>query len=245
MELRTALANIHRDPLWWRKMLVGGALMLSILGYPWVQGMVMESLDNTRKGYPSPLPPWHDWSTRYIMGLFALLIDFIFFVLPLFVTGLLCFCISMAALVSNRSEIITWLIRISTAALLLWELAMFASSVAPVGRLIYADEGSPEEAMSMRALKAALRPGARRAYARARLLSLPAYLPAVLLGFASWLVVQSPLPGAFLIALLLLWLASSALLYAHLVVAQIYAVAERKAGSDLYDEVKLSGQGYR
>ncbi len=44
-------------------MLIGGALLLTVIGYPWVAGLVIESLDNIRKGYPTPLPPWRDWGT--------------------------------------------------------------------------------------------------------------------------------------------------------------------------------------
>ena len=71
MTLRSALATIHRDPHWWRKMLIGGALMATVVGYPWVAGLEIESLENTRKGFPTPLPRWREWVTRYIAGLFA------------------------------------------------------------------------------------------------------------------------------------------------------------------------------
>jgi hypothetical protein len=60
---------------------------------------------------------------------------------------------------------------------------------------------------------------------------LPAYLPALLLAMLAWLVASSDLPGASVVTLLLLWLAASALLYAHLVVVQVYAMAERAARS--------------
>ena len=53
--------------------------------------------------------------------------------------------------------------------------------------------------------------------------------PALLLTIAIWGTIQSGLPGAWAIALLLLWLTASAILYAHLVVAQLYAMAERVA----------------
>ena len=72
MNLRTALQTIHRDPEWWRKILIGGALMLTLVGYPWGAGLVVESLDFTRKGFPTPLPPWRAWGDRYVIGLFAL-----------------------------------------------------------------------------------------------------------------------------------------------------------------------------
>src|SRR5262245_42792961 len=226
MNLRTALANTHNDRLWWRTVLIGGALMLTIIGYPWPAGLVVESLDNARKGFPTPLPPWREWFNRYIIGLFAALIDFIYFVLPLLAAGLLVFCVAVLSLI--RGGAAGWLMPFVGLAVL-YELVMFAIGVAPVGRLIYVEEGLAEDALSSRPLRAALRPGARGVYAHARLRSLPAYVPALLLAIAIWGTIQSGLPGAWAVALLLLWLAASAILYAHLVVAQLYAMAERVA----------------
>jgi hypothetical protein len=227
VDLRAALANIHNDRLWWRKILIGGALMLTVFGYPWAAGLVMESLDNARKGFPTPLPPWREWSTRYLIGLFAVLIDFVFFVLPAFLIGLLFFCGALASVATDADGGVSWLAPVSGVVLLLYEATMFSISVAPVGRLIYADRGRPEEAMSVQSLRDALNPRARRVYAQARLLSLPAYLPAVLLGAACWFVGRGAFAGAAPLALILLWLTLSALLYAHLAVVQLYAAAER------------------
>src|SRR5262245_3294653 len=145
MNLRTALANTHNDRLWWRTVLIGGALMLTIVGYPWAAGLVVESLDNARKGFPTPLPPLRESFNRYIIGLFATLIDFIYFVLPLLAVGLVLFCIAVAFLVSGGAA--GWLAPIAALALL-YELAMFAIGVAPVGRLIYVEEGLAEESLS-------------------------------------------------------------------------------------------------
>jgi hypothetical protein len=227
MDLRTALSNIHDDPLWWRKILIGGALMLTVVGYPWAEGLVVESLDNASKGFPTPLPPWREWTTRYLIGLFAVLIDFVFFVLPVFLVALLFFCVALLSLGIGRDVLLSWISLISVIVLVAYEAAAFASGVAPVGRLIYVEEGRPEDAMSARTLREVLHSGARRVYTRARLRSLPAYLPALLLGLACWLVAHGTFPGTALAASLLLWLALSALLYAHLVVIQLYAAAER------------------
>jgi len=214
--LHAAIRNIHNDRLWWRKILLGGALMLTVVGYPWAEGLVIENLDNARKGFPTPLPPWREWFTRYITGLFALLIDFVFFFLPLLVAGLLLFCVAALFLVAGGTS--GWLAVVGVAALI-YELAMFAIGVAPVGRLIYVEDGYAEDALSIPPLRDRLRPGARRVYARARLQSLPAYLPALLLSVAGRFV-----PWPF--SLFVLWLICSALLYAHLAVVQLYAAAE-------------------
>lgn len=221
MMLRSALSTIHRDPHWWRTVLIGGALTATVVGYPWVAGLEIQSLENTRKGFASPLPRWHDWGNRYVIGLLAVLIDIMFFVLPVFGFGLLFLC-SGGILAISGIEGTSWLVPSGMAALLLYPLAVFALGVAPVGRLIYAEAGNIEEALSARPLREALRPAARAIYRRARLQSLPAYLPALLLFAASWLVIWP-------LALLLLWLALSALCYAHLAVVQLYAAAAAEA----------------
>jgi len=99
---------------------------------------------------------------------------------------------------------------------------VFAFSISPIGRQIYAEDGKIEEALSARPLREARRPAVRAIYRRARLQSLPAYLPALLLFTASWL-------ATWPLALLLLWLALSALCYAHLAVVQLYAAAATEA----------------
>jgi hypothetical protein len=222
MNLRTALTNIHRDPLWWRKILIGGALMGTVIGYPWAAGLEMESLENTRKGFATPLPPWSDWSNRYIIGLFAVLIDILYFGLPVFGIGLVFLCGGGLLAIAGAGWAL-WLAPAGLVVLVLYELLIFASGAAPVGRLIYAESGHLEDALSIRALREARRPGARRVYARARLQSLPAYLPALVLALAVWLV-------GWPAGLALGWLALSALFYAHLVVVQLYVAAEREAG---------------
>ena len=83
-------------------------------------------------------------------------------------------------------------------------------------------QGCIEEALSTHSLRVALRPAARAIYWRARVQSLPAYLPALLLFAASWL---APWP----LTLPLIWLALSALCYAHLVVVQLYVAAHAEA----------------
>jgi hypothetical protein len=221
MTLRSALTTIHRDPHWWRTVLIGGALMATVVGYPWVAGFEIESLENTRKGFATPLPRWGDWANRYVIGLLAVLIDIMFFVLPVFGFGLLFLCGGGILAITGVGWTI-WLAPAGLAALLLYQLAMFAFGVAPVGRLIYAEAGNIEDALSTRPLRETRRPAARAIYRHARLQSLPAYLPALLLLATSWL-------AAWPLAPLLLWLGLSALCYAHLVVVQLYVVAEREA----------------
>jgi hypothetical protein len=220
MNLRTAIATIHRDRFWWRTVLIGGALSCTVIGYPWVAGLVMESLENTRNGVPTPLPRWHDWSTRYLIGLFAILIDILFFALPVFGIGLLLACGGGALAIAGAGWLM-WMAPAGLVVLLVYELAVFASGVAPIGRTMFADAGQLEDVLSTKPLRMALRPATRAVYMRARLQSLPAYLPALLLLLAAWLV-------SWPINLLVIWLALSALVYAHLVVVQLYVIADRE-----------------
>jgi len=222
MDLRTALGNIHRDPHWWRKVLTGGALTLTVFGTPWAAGLAVESLENVRRGYPSPLPPSVDFGGRYLIGLFALIIDFLFFAVPLFVLGMLFIC-GIGSMAFSQSGQVSPLISGGAAAVIaLILIVIFASSISPAGRLIYSFDGDIEQALSIATVRRAFDPQLRGAYARARLLSLVGYIPLVIILAILWLTSGLVFPGSWLLTLVLLWLAGSALTYAHLVVAQLY-----------------------
>lgn len=227
--LRAALATIHRDPYWWQTILIGGLLLLTVIGAPLAAGLVLESLENSRRGFPTPLPPWRgaDWSTRYLMGLFALLLDFFFFGMPLILALLLSFCLGSALVVSGAGDHLPALAAGLAGALLLFWGLLFLSSVAPVARLIYAQQGQAEEALSSKPLRWALATRARGPFWRARLTSLPAYLPVLLLLLLLAMLLRQTFAGCAPLSVLLAWLAASALLYAHLIVVQLYVAAER------------------
>ncbi len=226
MSLRDALRALHADRDWWRKVLIGGALSCTLLAYPLTAGLVVESLDNTRKGFPTPLPAWVELSSRYILGLFAFLIDFLFYVVPFFVSALLFFCYGLITVLTRAEGNFNPVSAFGGLILIAFVASMFAVGVSPVGRLVFVQDSSPENAMSLKSLREALRGKARTVYLRARLISLPAYVPVILLGALLVYVIPSNLPFSFLIALLLYWLTMSALLYAHLLVIQVYAGAE-------------------
>lgn len=232
--LRTALANIHADPTWWRTVLLHGALMLSLLGWPLASGLVVENLDNARKGYPTPLPPWIDLGTRYLIGLLSLMIDFVLFVMPAFVTGALFVCVIIGTLFGagaggGRDGVFAAVTGAMVATLVALELALFLSGGAALGRLVYVDEGRIEDAMGAAPLRKALGGPDRRFYLRARFESLPAYVPFALLVLAAWWLVLQPSVARVVSAVLVAWLALCALCYAHLLVAQVYAQAEHEA----------------
>jgi len=227
LSLGAAFATVHRDPTWWAKCLLYGGLALSGVGLPLAAGFVLESYDNSRRGFPTPLPPWSDPTTRWLAGLFAVLIDFAFFVLPLLVGLLLLMCASIGLLLggSDTGPAVVWAI---VGLYLAFAAAMFACSASPAGRLRFVEEGRPELALSAGTLRWALGPTMRGSFLRARLASLPAYLPALLLGAVVAAAGGAAFPGQALAAAALLWLTLSAVVYAHLVVAQLYVAAERE-----------------
>jgi hypothetical protein len=226
-DLRAALKALHSDQLWWRKVGIGGALMLSLVGYPWVDGYLMQSVENSKRGFPTPLPLWHDWGVRYVIGLLGMLIDLTFFGLPLLLGGLLLFCAGVTALTTEASALALTLVAVLAALVALYLLGVFALGLSPIARLLYAEEGRIEEALGPRPLRAARSAATRAAFARARLASLPAYLPALLLGALAWALARQAAGLATLLTLLGAWLACAALFYARLVTLQLYVNAER------------------
>lgn len=203
--------------------------MATVIGYPLAAGMVMISIEQTRNGFPTPLPPWIDWSTRYLIGLFALLIDVTFFVFPLCVAGILLLCIGLSSIIGGVA-----LLPVGAPGLLLvglvtggFLLTMFLSSVAPVARLRFAREGKIEEALSMQALRRVWMRPARRFFWQARLASLPVYLPTLLLAGLLVGLSRFSFPGQGILLIITIWLMCSTLLYAHLVLVQLYVAAEQ------------------
>lgn len=222
MTLREALLNIHRDPHWWQKVGIGGAPALTGVGIPWSVGTVTVSLDNALKGFSYPLPPWNDWGTRYIIGVFTQLLDLVFFGFPLLIMALFACCALAISTMSSNPAVTDWVVLITTGIIVALELMLFTLNIRPIGRLIFLTEGRVEDAMSMRPLHEALGPGTHNMYFRARLQSLPIYLPILL-----WFILQSSFPGLWIVGLLILWLSLSTLFYAHLVVVQLYATANK------------------
>lgn len=229
ISLRQAAATVQCDPRWWLHCLGYGFAAATGLGLPLTAGFVMESFDNSRRGYPTPLPPWNDPFTRVITGLFALLIDFSFFVLPVFVGGMLMILSSIGLVLTSGMNpealgpVFSVLVSLTTIVLLLFWLA----GVAPIGRLIFGQEGRIEDALSAKPLRMALNRSSGPIFLRARLASLGAYLPAGLLASLTLALARPTFPGQSIAVALGLWLTMAALVYAHLVGVQLYVTAER------------------
>ncbi len=200
---------------------------MTIIGLPLAVGFVMESYDNSRRGFPIPLPPWRDWTLRAITGILALLIDLAFFILPLMIGMLVLVCSGLTLVLAAQTELLEPVMRSILGLIgLIWAI-LFLIGVAPIGRLIFAEEGRIEQALSLDPVRRAFTPPYRAYFWRARLASLAAYLPAGLLAVLMWglLVLNAPLPLIILNG----WLLCSAGVFAQLVGAQLYVAAERQA----------------
>lgn len=222
--LRTALTTIHRDPGWWHKMLVGGLVWMTGVGMIVAEGYQIESLDNTRSGYPTPLPLWRDWGTKAIQGLFALVIDFFFFLFPVLFGGLLWACSAIMVALIDASAALRPVGLIVMGAVVLWLVVMWLLGVSPIAKQFYVNDGLPKDALSSKVMRTALAAPGRGLYLRARLHSIPPYLLAVAVLFMAWYAQRwGSIP-----ALVILWLGLAVLLYARLVAIQLYQSASQQ-----------------
>lgn len=216
---------IHRDREWWRKILIGGALSLTIVGYPIVEGFQLESIENTHNRFPTPLPRWNALTNKAVVGILAVVIDFFYFIFPLLLGILLLLCAGFATVLTGtagdqleRAGIIAGSVTIG------WLMLAWLSSVSPAAKRHFAVNGQPGDALSSRIFRDVWRQPARRVYQRARLRSFPLYLPPLALLAAAWFGSS----WSFWAALLLVWLSATTLLYARLVTVQLYEAAARE-----------------
>jgi hypothetical protein len=237
--LRKALAIVHSDKAWWQAVGIGGLASMTIFGYPLAAGLIVEHMENTRKGFASPLPPFIDWSTRWLMGLFASLIDFLFYIMPLMVAALLFFCGGLTLLMRSSAtgqEVLVWSFVVGLGG---WWLVMFLSGVSAVGRLVYLDDSGPERALTGFPLREAFRAGARGYYLRARIASLPVYIVPVALAmlFPTLLNVGGWIGQVG--ALVLAWLCLSSLVYANIVTMLVYHQVDQALAQTPYVRPQL------
>lgn len=221
--LSTAIRTIHADPAWWRKILIGGALWLTVIGWPIVEGHQLESIENSRRGFPTPLPLWTNLLDKAVIGLFALVIDFFYFIFPVLLVGMLFFCGTLILGLSG-GEVAARLIATAVPGVVgLYLLFAWIAGVSPVGKQRYVEHGDMPQVLSAGLFRELLQASTRRPYLQARLQSAPCYALALALLTASlWLTRTSGLLG-----LITAWLGLSALVYARLVVIQLYVSATR------------------
>ena len=223
--LKKAVATVHQDRVWWRKILIGGALWLTAVGYPLVEGYQLESIENTQNGFPVPLPRWNDPGGKMLQGFFALMIDFFFFVFPILGGGLLLLCGALGlGLAGTAPGMLRWFGNGISVLVLVWWSCAWLCSVSPVGKRMLISESQMGQALSGKVVRNVLDPDARSIYFAARIRSLPLYLVPIALMIA----VRQSVDWSGWLALVLLWLALAALLYARLVTLQLYAAAARE-----------------
>ncbi|MBA3943106.1 MAG: DUF4013 domain-containing protein [Herpetosiphonaceae bacterium] len=218
--LKAALGNIHRDGHWWYKVLIGGALLTSIVGWSIAEGYQLESIENIQRGFPTPLPRWADWSTKLLIGFFGIIIDFFFFAFPclLGAFGVLVVSLIMGIWIEGPlRQTITQVLAILVAG---YVVLVWASSAGIVSKVLFVRDGGISAALETKLIRQGLRQPALTAYGPARLQTLPFYALALVVLALGWSV---PLSGW--IRLGVIWLGMSSFFYARLVVVQLYAAA--------------------
>lgn len=217
-------------------MLIGGALWLTVVGYPIVEGHQIESIDNTHNGFPIPLPRWNDLTGKIVQGIFAIVIDFFYFVFPLLIGGVFFLCSTIAFAISRPdAQSLRTLAGVMGTLVALWLTAMWFSSVSPVGKALYVSEGQPGLALSPREiLRRTWTTPARSVYLRARLHSLPPYLAALGLMAAAWWSAS----WSGWLGLLIAWIALAALVYARLITIQLYFAAAREVERGAFEALQ-------
>ncbi len=231
--LGAAVRTVHADPDWWRKVLVGGALWLTVVGWPSVEGHQLESLENSQRGFPTPLPRWHGLTDKAVIGVFALVIDFFYFVFPLLVGGMILFCIGLAAALSGAGNAARYVVWGTAAVIVLYLLAVWLSGASAVAKQHYVKAGDMQRAISTGVIRETLSAPARGPYLQARLHSLPPYAVAAAGLLLAWMLFdRSALAGS-----LLGWLGLSALVYARLVAVQLYLAASQDVERMRFDMV--------
>ena len=221
--LREGIRAVLADRRWPLKIGAGGALMLTLVGIIFPQGFLIEHLENSRRGFRTPMPLWHQWLDKAVMGLLAVVFDFVYFVLPIFVTLILLFCAIFPLLFNeDASSSLTVTVMVVVLGLVLG--LSFALSLSQLAKVSFSRDGEIEQNIGGRLVRRALNPLNRGLYLQARLITLPLYIPALLLGGGLFVLI-SRLATPIWLVLLVAWLMTSVLFWAWAVVGQVYLAA--------------------
>lgn len=239
--LRTAVQTVLADREWWRKALVGGLLWLSLVGWPIVEGYQLESIENSQRGFPTPLPRWYAFADKMVVGIFALLIDFFFFVFPVLLGGMVLFCGVLTIGLSGNQLAARASLLAGPLLIGLYVFVAWLSGASAVARQRYVLGGDLQQALSAGLIRELFRAPARGPYLRARLESLPPYLLASMLLILGVLLMQT----AWLGGLIVLWLGVSSVLVARLITIQLYLAATRQVERIRFDLPSQLDETYR
>lgn len=94
--LETISERIFREPDSIRKLLIGAALCLSILGLPWALGYLFAYAYSLRGNPRAPLPAWEHWQRLGTVGLHGLAVFAAWFALPVLVAHLVAALFALA-----------------------------------------------------------------------------------------------------------------------------------------------------
>lgn len=225
--LREGLRTVFADRSWPLKIGAGGALMLTLIGLIFPQGFLIEHLENSRRGFRTPMPLWHQWLDKAVMGLLAVVFDFVYFLLPIIVTLVLLFCAIFPLLFNaDSSSRLSVVVMVVVLGLVLG--LSFLLSLSPLAKVSFSKDGEIEQNIGGRLVRRALDPLNRGLYAQARLATLPLYLPALLLGGGLFELINR-LSTPIWLVLLVAWLTACALFWAWAVVGQVYLAAAQIA----------------
>ncbi len=231
--LKAALGNIHRDRHWWYKVLIGGALLTSILGWSIAEGYQLESVENIQRGFPTPLPHWRDWSTKFLIGFFGIIIDFFFFAFPCLLGAFGVLVASLIVGIWIEGPLRTAVTEGLALVVVGYVVLVWASSAGIVSKVQFVRDGGIGAALETKLIAGGLRRPALRLYGPARLQTLPFYAFALGLVALGWMV---PFNGWARLGTI--WLGMSSFFYARLVAVQLYAAAvaelERRRFADAH-----------
>jgi hypothetical protein len=237
--LRQAITTIFSDRRWPIKIAVGGAFMLTIIGMVLPQGFLIEHLDNSRRGFRTPMPAWRQWSDKAVMGMLAVMFDFVYFLLPIIAAMMALFC-AIIPLLFRESASSVWTTRLIVAVLITIIMLSFSFSFSPVAKIYFAKDGDVEQNVGPKMLSRVRNPLTRGLYRRARLASLPVYLPAQIRAAGLFLLFQQSASNVWL-TLGVAWLTASLFFLAWLITGQIYLAAVEIA-EDIEIDARLAAR---
>lgn len=97
--IETISERIFREEDAWKKLLIGGALVLSILGIPVAFGYLFAYAFNLQKRADAPLPTWENWRRMFFVGWHALAVFLLWLGAPVIAAWILTILFGLASTV--------------------------------------------------------------------------------------------------------------------------------------------------
>lgn len=101
--------RIFREEDSWKRLLIGGALCLTIIGLPLAFGYLFAYAFNLRKHALAPLPKWENWRQMFIVGLHGFAVFLAWMGLPIAAACILTWLFGMVP--GSFLDIFSWLAR--------------------------------------------------------------------------------------------------------------------------------------